>query len=159
MYKARFLTPYPILRLAIPMAAGIFFAGTWRELCSSDMWMMGILVVLLLMAWLMFSKNFSFRWMYGACTFLLFFLIGCLRMEQRWEQVKPEWSEEKQLYTGIVQEPSVEKKKSYMCRVQVGGKNVLLYLPKDTAAMKLTGGDRLSFYTCIKPPSNFGEPS
>lgn len=152
--KARFLTPYPILRLTIPMAAGIFFAGSLPFQGSLEILMAIILVLLLGMLWLTGSKSYTCRWLYGVCTFLLFFLVGCFRMQQRWEQVKPEWPEAKQMYSAMVQDFPVEKAKSYLCRVKVGHQNVFLYLAKDSLSKGLSAGDRLLLYTRIQPPAN-----
>ena len=107
---------YPILRLAIPLAIGVFFAGNFPEFLPIGAYIGGILGVFVFLGWLMFGKRYDWRWMFGGGIFLLFFLIGGLRMSHQWRQVNKVWPEEKRIYQGIVQEMPEEKPKTIQCK-------------------------------------------
>lgn len=148
---------YPILRLAIPLAIGVFFAGNFPEFLLIGAYIGGILGVFVFLGWLMFGKRYDWRWMFGGGIFLLFFLIGGLRMSHQWRQVNKVWPEEKRIYQGIVQEMPEEKSKTIQCKTTLSdGQNVILYLAKDSFSTTLAMGDRLWLYTQIRPPMNTG---
>ena len=148
---------YPILRLAIPMAIGVFFAGNFPDFLLIGAYIGGILGVFVFLGWLMFGKRYDWRWMFGGGIFLLFFLIGGLRMSHQWRQVNKVWPEEKRIYQGIVQEMPEEKSKTIQCKTTLSdGQNVILYLAKDSFSTTLAMGDRLWLYTQIRPPMNTG---
>lgn len=148
---------YPILRLAIPLAIGVFFAGTFPDSLPFGVYIGGILGIFVLLGWLMFSKRYDSRWMFGGGIFLLFFLIGGLRMSHQWQQVNKVWPEEKRIYQGVIQEIPEGKPKSIQCKTMLSdGQNVVLYLAKDSFSTTLAMGDRLWVYAQIRPPVNTG---
>ena len=82
------------------------------------------------------------------------FLLGWFLTVHAWKEVVVDWSPERQVYRGVVQETLVEKSRSYRCLTEVSGKLVFLYLPKDTLSASVNIGDELMFYARIEPPKN-----
>lgn len=150
---------YPILRLAIPLATGIFFARTFHPYFPLEEVRSCIVVLILLSSVFIRLHSFRFRWCFGALIFLLFFFIGVFRMSYQWKQIHVDWPAEKQTYVGTIMEPPMAKPKSIWCKVALyEGKNAYLYLAKDSLAQTIRMGDRLLFHTQIKKPSNDGLP-
>ncbi len=144
----------PIVRLAIPLATGIFFAGHFHgffSLRAAALTLVGLWLVV--GGWLLFRKRGG-RWLFGVGTTLFMFLVGCVLMETEWRRVTVRWPSEKRLYEGIVQEMPVEKKRSIQYRVQINEKDILLYLSKDSLSRRVDMGDVLRFYALVSPPSN-----
>ena len=150
---------YPILRLAIPLATGIFFARIFHPYFSMEWMCVGILVLILLISILLCLHSFRFRWCFGALLFLLFFGLGAFRMVCQWREINVDWPESEQNYIATVMEPPVEKTKSVWCKVALyEGQNAYLYLAKDSFAHNVAMGDRLMFHTQIRKPDNEGLP-
>ena len=147
------MNTYPMFRLAIPLAAGIFFAETFRvEMGVYPV--VALLFLLLALGFLLKTPSYGNRWMYGAGTACFMFLVGMVLTEHVWKKVKVNWHPERQVYQGVVQETPQEKLRSYQCRVQVLDKGVLLYLPKDSLSASLEVGDRIVFRARIEQPRN-----
>ena len=85
------LKDYPILRLAIPLATGIFFARKFHPYLSME-WMCGSIIVLMLfISVFLWLHNFRYRWCFGAFVFLLFFGLGAFRMIYQWDKINVNW--------------------------------------------------------------------
>ena len=140
---------YPIFRLAISLAAGILFANTyWTENMT---WQIGILLSLLLaLGCLLRNPSYAGRWLFGAGVSFFMFLVGAVLTGYAWKKVKADWSPSKQVYKGVLVESLAEKPKTYQCRVETMGKEVLLYLPKDSVSASLRPGDEMIFRTRIE---------
>jgi competence protein ComEC len=80
------------------------------------------------------------------------FLVGWVLTGKAWGDVKVEWPAERQVYRGVVKERPVEKKRTYQCRVEVADRDILLYLPKDSASASLGVADELLFEARIDSP-------
>lgn len=147
---------YPILRLSIPLATGIFFAECFHVWLPQE----GIAFLLVLafaaLSGGLFLRKYGYRWVFGAGAVCFMFLAGYLLTDLKGQQVRISWPSEKGVYEGTVQEMSVEKERSIQYKLQVNGKNVLLYLSKDSVSRKVRMGDCLQFYTQIRPPENRG---
>lgn len=144
---------YPIFRLAIFLAAGIFFAET----CRAEMGIAPLAVLFLLPLALGVGLNrFSYerRWLFGAGVSAFMFLLGWFLTARAWKEVVVDWPSEYQVYRGVVQESFVEKPKTYRFRAEVSGKEVFLYLPKDSLSASVGIGDELLLYARIEPPKN-----
>lgn len=143
---------YPIFRLVIPLAAGIFFAETFRLAMGG--WAIGLLALLLVGQGLLLKySSFGGRWVFGAGVFGFMFLIGMMLTEAAWKRVKVDWSAEWCNYQGVLQDTPLEKPKSYQCLVGLGTKDVLLYLPKDSSSLALKVGDEVLFRARMVPPA------
>ena len=147
---------YPILRLTIFLAAGIFFAEYFR--IETGIYSAVVLFVLLggLGVFLRRPKN---HWIYGIGISLFMFLVGWTLTEHEWKKVKVDWPVSELVCKGVIQETPLEKQRTYQCRVKMEHKEVLLYLPKDSLSASLMIGDCLSFRTRIHAPKSSDEVS
>ena len=150
---------YPILRLAIPLSAGIFFAECFHALFPLDGVLWALVALLVCLGLLFFSRIYACRWMFGAGVMAFLLLAGYARMDQQWRQVNVDWPSEKRLYKGTVQEIPVEKKRSMQYKVRINGRDVLLYLSKDAMSGSVDMGDSLLVYTQINRPVNRNDSS
>lgn len=154
------LKPYPILRLTIPLATGIFLSDTWLR--SFD-WLIeqGILltILFLLLLGLVSRVQYTHRWLFGGALYLFLFVLGSWLTQLQWEAVSFDWEQEKIAYKGIIQETPLQKKRSVACKVRTKDRDIILYISNDTAAQHLQVGDELLFYTRIKSPQNAGNPN
>lgn len=96
------------------------------------------------------------RWLFGAVLALTLFCLGAWRTDCRNREVRVQWSEERQAYRGWVSGRTEEKARSRLVPVEVGGRQVLLYLPKDSASSRLACGDEILFHAHVRPPRNRG---
>ncbi len=150
---------YPILRLAIPLSTGIFFAEYFHALFPLE-GVLGALGILLVGLGLLLSfRKYSRRWMFGVGVMMTLFLAGYVRMEHQWRQVEVDWPSEKRVYKGTVQEIPVEKKRSMQYKVRINGRDVLLYLSKDAMPDSVDMGDNLLVFTQINRPVNRSDSS
>lgn len=145
--------------MVIPLSTGIFFAECFHALFPLDGVLMALVVLLACLGGLLFFRSYAHRWMFGAGTVMFLFLAGYARMDILWRQVDQDWPSGKQVYRGTVQESPVEKKQSIQYRVQVNGRDVLLYLPKDAMSHSVDMGDSLLIYTRIGKPVNRNDSS
>lgn len=148
---------YPILRLSIPLAAGIFFAECFHEWLPQRGIAFLLLLVFVALSGGLFLRKYGYRWVFGAGAVSFMFLTGYLLTDLKGQQVRIDWSSEKGVYEGTVLEMPVEKERSIQYKLQVNGKNILLYLSKDSVSRKVRMGDCLQFYTQIRPPENRGD--
>ena len=149
------LQAYPILRLTIPLAAGVLFAGTFPEVFPLGGYVAGILALVIGMGVMLWYKTYPWRWLFGVCLFMLFFLAGGLRMHYQWDKVNHPWPDEERVYQGVVQEIPQEKPKTMQCKTTLSdGQNVVFYLAKDSFSRSLTVGDCLWVHARIRPPMN-----
>lgn len=147
------LQAYPILRLAIPVVAGVLFAGTFPDALSMGVYVAGILALGVLGGFILFGKLYSRRWLFGACVFTMLFLAGGLRMSHQWKEVNRSWPNEERIYQGVIQEKPQEKPQTMQCKATLlEGENVMLYLAKDSASRALSVGDPIWFHARIRPP-------
>ena len=144
---------YPVFRLTIFMAAGILFANTfWTGIGVVQL--VCLLVLLLVMGFLLKTPSYSARWLFGVGASCFMFLVGVIGTGFAWKKVKVDWNPERNVYVGVILEPLLEKPRTYQCRVATNGKEVLIYLPKDSLSASLVVGDKLLFYTCLDAPRN-----
>lgn len=143
------MNTYPIFRLAISLVAGIIFANTyWTEMVT---WQIGILwSILLALGCLLKNPSYAGRWVFGAGVSCFMFLVGTLLTGYAWKEVKMNWSSSREVYKGWLVESLVEKAKTYQCRVATKGKEVLLYLPKDSLSASLKPGNEILFRARIE---------
>lgn len=159
MKAAAFLSPYPIFRLTIPLAAGIFLSDSWLR---SDGWLLPHLVLMgslgVLLAWLVNNGSYKGRWLFGAVLCLFLMLLGSFLVQMQWRNVAAGWDKGRKGYRGLVLESPKEREKTVSCKTRVDGKEVLLYLHKDSLSRSLRCGDEILFYAEIRMPRNSGNP-
>ncbi len=135
------------------MAAGIFFAETFR-MDVGVYPVVALFVLLFALGVLLRGHSYDRRWLFGMGTSVFMFLVGMVLTDHAWKEVKVDWSPEKQVYTGVIVETPQEKTRTYQCRLDVSGKQVLLYLPKDSLSASIEIGDGLVFHTRLAAPQN-----
>ena len=109
------MNAYPIFRLAISLAAGIFFAETFR----TDFGVFSVLLLLLLLlglGYLLKQHSYQNRWLFGAGVSAFMFVVGMMLTENEWRKVEVDWPDKSDVYRGIVQEVPQAKPKTYQCR-------------------------------------------
>ena len=145
---------YPIFRLAIPLAAGIFFADIFRM--HTGLWpLVALLCLLVVLGGWIRSCSYASRWVFGAGTAGFMFLVGWILTEAAWRKVEVEWPSERRAYQGVVWESPQKKARSYQCLLRMSDKDVWLYLPKDSLTASLRMGDELLFYTRMDAPKEY----
>ena len=145
---------YPILRLAVPLTAGVFFAEYFHALFPLEGVFGAFGILLVVLGGLSALRKYSRRWMFGVGVMMALFLVGYVRMAHQWRQVDVDWPAGKRVYQGTVQEMPVEKKRSMQYKVRVNGRDVLLYLSKDAVSRSVGMGDNLLVFTQIRQPEN-----
>ncbi len=143
----------PIFRLAISLAAGIFFAETFRI----DMGIYPEIILLLLLVILgrlLKQASYAGRWIFGIGVSFFMFGLGIILTEHAWKSVIVEWPKEKRVYQGMLLEVPQERSRAFQCRVIIAEKEVLLYLPKDSLSSTLKVGDGILAVARIDKPRN-----
>lgn len=153
------LRPYPILRLTFPLATGIFLSDVYLRpfhLLAEHVALAAILFAMLMV--LLRQGAYRRRWAFGVVVSAFLLVLGSLATQLAWAKALAGWEAENSGYKGIVSEKPVEKEKTYCCKVEVRGKQVLFYVPKDSLSETLKCGDEVFFYARISPPRNAGNP-
>ena len=109
-----------------------------------------MLALLAGLVWLIRTRRYHERWLFGLGAACFMFLVGVTLTEYAWKKVRFEWSSSSQVYQGIVMESILEKQRACQCRVRVADKDVLLYVAKDSLSSSLKIGEVISFYTTIE---------
>ncbi len=156
----KWLDKYPFLRLDIPYITGIMACNA-GFLCSEwalpVMIMTGCAFFFSLLALGNHGCGYTYRNLWGILLMMVLLLSGFLRMYLVQKDVVWEWSKEQAAYKGWVAGIPEEKEKTRMIPVEVNGKRVLLYLPKDSCSGSLDCGDEIYFYARIYKPLNKGD--
>lgn len=159
------LIAYPLFRLTICLATGIFLFDTlWPENLS---WQYGTAVWLLLAGacggvfWL---SRWRWRWLFGGVVGGAFFLWGGISVLHQRETVQYSWTGEPAIYKGIVESVPEVRGKTLRAEVRVevqrlsGGKwkrvdrNILLSWMPDSLSSPLACGDSVCFYAKVSRP-------
>ena len=135
------------------MAAGIFCADTWGIEAGWG-YLVGLLAILVFLFFRLNNSSYATRWVFGAGVSCFMFLVGAFLTAHAWKEVKVDWPSEKKAYRAVVQESVQDKPKTYQVPVEVDGKEVWLYIPKDSISASLLPGDELFVYARIEPPKN-----
>lgn len=162
--------PYPMFRLTIPLATGIFlsdilFHGELPVTAFRILLLVSFIPMLMLIKW----QRYTFRWLFGGIAFLFLFSLGALLVQHQWERITYEWPSERNVYQGVILASPQEKAKTYLCkmhvdkRISVGNvipvdRNLLVYILKDSLSEKLQCGDCLRFYARVSRPQRTDIP-
>lgn len=144
---------YPIFRLTIFMAAGILFSNTFFTEIGVGL-IVGLMLVLLVLFLVWRNRSYDTRWIFGAGVSVFMFLVGMTLSESAWRKVKVCWPSDRKAYRAVVQEPVQERARTYRIAADVTGKDVWLYLPKDSLSASLLPGDELMIYASMEAPRN-----
>ena len=135
------------------MAAGILFSDTSRTEMGEGL-VVGLVLVLVFLCLVWRSSSYTTRWVFGAGVAVFMFLTGMALCEHAWREMKVDWPSEKKIYRAVIQEPLREKPRSYQACVEIAGKDVWLYISKDSLAASLLPGDELLIYAQPEAPQN-----
>ena len=180
MQRVYSLMDYPIFRLTVSMAAGIFLFDRLMveqvdamAVCEILFGILGVLVVGLIMLYR--SHSYRGRICFGVFTTLCLIVLGALRVMQERQQVDFQWSTEEEVYYGKVLTPPVQKGKTWQSEVAVEScyllnqsagdslpvyqvvpvhRTVLLYGMPDSIQGSLSCGDGLLFHARIGCPAS-----
>lgn len=103
--------------------------------------------------WLKVSP-YRWRWLFGAGVGAFLFLTGWVLTARAWNKVKVDWPSHSLEYRAVLKDSPISKAKSYRCHADIGGKDVWLYLPKDSASASLKPRDAILCRTRITSPFN-----
>ena len=116
------LIAYPIFRLTVSMATGIFLFDRFLDGPASLWPLVGVLLMLLVVLFLG-ARNLSYRFRlwFGIVSTIGFLLVGGIRVLQEKEVIRYDWCKEQAVYWGKVTTPPVEKGKTLQAEVFVEG--------------------------------------
>lgn len=165
--SSTFIT-YPVFRLTVSLATGIFL--------SERLFSGGLSVACLFAAFLAFSllafgfyflRPYRFRFLFGCTVCACFMCLGMLWATLRVGQVYYDWDEEEAVYTGVVEDIPQPKKKTTQATVRIQAcldtlsaqwkpvdRAVLLYWMPDSLQRPPQMGDRICFHACVKRPES-----
>lgn len=158
--------------MLIPLIIGIVLYEWWR---GEFVWIGEIAVCLslatLICAWLIhrYVFRFSVRWMFGVTIFWAFISLGGMLSWLHDKQVSINWPDSRMNYRAFLLEMPEAKKNTVLCKVHLSvvfdsvctskvGRDVLVYLPKDSVSMHLGLEDELLFSAYVDSPPNRKNP-
>ena len=157
------LSDWPSLRLVIPLIAGILISDTIGNTRTVMTVWFAFLAGALTLTYLSFIYGGSQARLFGAGLSLSFFCIGGVSYAMQCQRVRVEWPEQNATHQGMITEYPQERARSYRLDLILGdsiylGKEIILYVPKDSAAATLEPGQAVLFHGLIGKPSNDGTP-
>ena len=151
---------WPSLRLVIPLIAGIIISDTiLNTRAQVPVWCALAPIVLLTVLILLYSgRHPRFA---GVCLSLCFMFAGAFSYLIQMRKVTVEWPPRWVVYHGVVGSYPVERERTYRLEVTLtdslySGRNIYLYLPKDSAAKSLEPGCTIVFDGKVNKPSSEG---
>lgn len=154
------LSDWPSLRLVIPLIAGIYISDTIENTpLQVPVWC--VFAVIGFLAFFVMAYGDRLPRISGLCLSLSFILAGAASYRIQMSKVKVEWPSHYAIYHGVLNSYPLERDRSYRLEVTLndsiyGGKNIYLYLPKDSAVPTLEPGQRIIFDGKINKPSSEG---
>lgn len=153
------LADWPSIRLVIPLIAGILLSDTILNTRAQVPDWCALLAISAVLAFA--AIIFGGRWsrVCGFCMPLSFAVAGFALMAMDWNRVHVEWPESKCTHTAILKSYPLERERSWRLDLTLAsgnqqGKNIYLYVPKDSAAQSLEPGQYIQFYGKVDNPSN-----
>lgn len=154
------LSDWPSLRLVIPLIAGIIISDTiGNTRAQVPVWCAFAAIGLLVLTILILSD--SRPRISGFCLSLAFFVVGFVSFRISMDRVRVEWPGRYELYHGLITSYPVERERTYRLDVTLQdslykGKNLYLYVPKDSVARQLEPGQIIVFDGKVNKPSSEG---
>lgn len=159
---------YPVFRLTVSLATGIFLS---ERLFSGSLSLPALLAAFvfsfLCTCGMYFVRHYRFRFLFGSAVCICFMLLGMLWSALRVEEVRYDWSEEEAVYIGVVEDIPQPKKKTMQATVRVQAcldtlaarwkpvdRAVVLYWMPDSLQKPPQMGDRICFHACIQRPAS-----
>ena len=163
------MVSYPLFRLTVFMAAGIFFFDRFLPDVSVRSLLIiicGVILPLLLSAVIKFRK-FTLNYSFGIIASVCFFLLGGMLIIQKKNSIEYEWHERSLCYYGVVETTPEVKGKTLCSEVKVEycipsasdsigrhyvNRNILLYFIPDSLSYIPRCGDNIVFHSSISRP-------
>ncbi len=167
MKEKSYFINYPLFRLAVFMAAGIFFFD--RFLPEMSLWpLVSILCVILFPLFLGTVMKFRKEWLncsFGFFVSVSFFLLGGVLVIQKKGNIEYEWQDKDFCYYGVVETTPEVHGKTLCSEILIKNcipqgydtiysvdRNILLYFIPDSASFIPRCGDEIVFYSSISKP-------
>ena len=154
------LSDWPSLRLVIPLIAGIILSDTiLNTRAQVPVWYaLAIIPVLVL---LIFVFGDRMPRLSGLCLSLSFVCAGAFCYLVQMDKVNVEWPGHWKIYNGVINSYPLERERTYRLEVTLTdslyrGRNLYVYLPKDSSSQSLRPGDKIVFDGKINKPSSEG---
>lgn len=159
------LIAYPLFRLTICLATGIFLFDTWWP--ENLSWQYGAAIWLLFVGvcgGVFWFSRWRWRWLFGGVAGGAFFLWGGISVLHQRETVQYNWDGDPAIYKGIVESVPEVRGKTLRAEVRVemqrlsGDKwkrvdrNILLSWMPDSLSSPLACGDSVCFYAKVSRP-------
>lgn len=106
---------------------------------------------------LVFCYRYACRW-YGVVVWLFCGGLGFALASRQLLETEFAFSDKPSAYRACLCENPEMKERSVQCKVAIGSRRFLFYLPKDSASVALRRGDGLWVYARLAPPANNGNP-
>lgn len=158
---------YPLFRLTVALAIGIFLSDTfWNDISILPV-LKGVFIFLTIVACGLYALSiYRYRMLFGLVVFACFSVFGSILYLYNRSLIVYDWSDEEQIYIGRLTENPVPKKKTMKAVVEVTqvktgdtlpewktvNRKIILYWMPDTTQQPLTYGDEICFRTQISRP-------
>ena len=154
---------WPSLRLVIPLIAGILISDTIDNTHAVITVSAALLLCALAITVFSFIYGDRLAVLFGAGLSFSFACTGALLYAYREQAVKVEWGAGLAEHQGMLTDYPYERARSYRIDLTLEdnpyqGKQIYLYVPKDSAAVALVPGDHIRFYGTVNKPSSQGTP-
>lgn len=159
------LIAYPLFRLTICLATGIFIFDTlWPENLSWLYWAVIWLLFAGVCGGVFWFSRWQWRWIFGGVSGVAFFLWGGISVLHQREIVQYDWDGEPAVYKGIVESVPEVRGKTLRAEVRVDvqrlsngswkriDRNILLSWMPDSLSRPLACGDSVCFYAKVSHP-------
>lgn len=173
-YQPYFWKRMPFVRLIIPFTAGIIIQWIFPFSFIILLALAGFAtLIMFIFSRLPFAKKYLYRWIPGISINLLFIAAGALIIYNKDIRHNQNWignyNTDSVAVLATLQEPLVEKAKSYKAEasveaININGKwkdvksNVLIYFSKDSSLPDLRYGSQVLFYKPLQLIKNSGNP-
>jgi len=153
------MSDWPSLRLVIPLAGGILLSDTIQDTDIITQYVMYLSVPLATVVLLSFCYGHRIPRLYGIGLILSFFLLGAWSYAGFLEKVHVEWPDSECDCWGHVTDWPQEKARSFRIDLRLdcpgyAGRDIILYVPKDSSASMLEPGAMLAFHGRVEKPQN-----
>lgn len=158
---------YPLFRLTVALAIGIFLSDTfWNDISILPV-LKGVFIFLTIVACGLYALSiYRYRMLFGLVVFACFSVFGSILYLYNRSLIVYDWSDEEQIYIGRLTENPVPKKKTMKAVVEVTqvktgdtlpewkavNRKIILYWMPDTTQQPLTYGDEICFRAQISRP-------
>lgn len=154
------LSDWPSIRLVIPLVAGIFISDTIENTRAQvSVWCALSIVGLLSVTVLLYSDRRPR--LAGLCLSLSFVMAGIASFRNQMDRVRVDWPDRYSVYHGMITSYPLERERSYRLEVTLQdslyrGRNIYLYVVKDSAVSQLEPGQTIVFEGLVNKPSSEG---